>query len=741
MAILQGNFDFQPITTTYVPLPIQQMQETLGVLEKKYHTNKAEIDRFEILAKTDKILEDADPVRRRAIQRMKERTADVINEGNYEDADLIVSEMAKEYLSDPDMILARENYAKRQKDLERIRELKDRGEYVYDFNENFSSFDEETGEQRAYASDYLIYDNKIKDTMEQMFDDMPSLSWNTLTPSDIQGILTNKTFSGISKKRIKDYVNDAFNRYSGTTQYQNHREWLKRTKNMTDEEANEEIKKELLGTGMERAGVRSTLSYEEDPQYSNSGGGSSDFPPFDPLATTVTGADYERTGFKDYADYENNVNAVVETIDNLETELGNMSEDNPNRSNKEQELFNKRIELENLQAYNESVTSSIAQIVETNPESLQTIESLFDKHRKRSARFAESEDKRSKRLSEKVKEGFFPQADTTPRTDWYDKSKEDEYKQDALNLAATHKKEELDRLIEQELVKENPDRELIFKYEAAKDISNAVDVEKLRDETVKAGSISYNTYGGSEGGNKGGVPVPLIQNHNNVLRQNLIGNNTINGTIITDDGRVIQYNDKNVEELYGELTEQMFGKTGLTRVNGKEELIVTDFHKDGKVGVRVTIMGERLGKSNKGEGLVPMTSFTLIPEKRGQKQVIQSMKAIAELQTDNFNKNKLHAVADYSAPVDIYYSRNPAKVNKIPLTNTPLGNQLKHVFGGQEVIAVTTKRDDSSTRYITFENANGEKVTDFELSFEDSTGLMMRLREAEKALELAMRRN
>lgn len=84
---------------------------------------------------------------------------------------------------------------------------------------------------------------------------------------DIEGFLQTGSWSGISSRKVKDYMEHALNRYKATPTYQ--KEVIKlQQEGITDPDLIEKhIENTLLSTGLERVFNRTGINYQRDPFY------------------------------------------------------------------------------------------------------------------------------------------------------------------------------------------------------------------------------------------------------------------------------------------------------------------------------------------------------------------------------------------------------------------------------------------------------------------------------------------
>lgn len=715
MARLQGDLNFKPVKVAYNPLPIQEMQQTLGVLQNRYDTNLQNKSKIEAAIQNEKFLDDANVLKTEVASNFNNTLKSIIDQGNYEDADFLITEATKDYLSNQDVILARENYKRRQEDIARLQELRDKGEVVVDFNNQFQSFDD-AGKQNRYSSDYIIQDKTILPTMEAMFNDMPSLSSETITGNINRDLVLSKTTAtGIGTQRIREYLDEAYNRYRQTKQYSNHLEWLKRTKNIDDNTANEIIRGELLDTGLERAGLSYTTEYiENDPLVAkiNSGDGGGFIDPlqtqYEVQSVVVDIPDYAEVNSK-IENSQSNISKIDSEIEALQqgSIIANAGRIRELQNAKERELITLNNYVQVKQKIDTELYDGITNLTPGILGGLESVGQAVD-----DLLIGElSTDNLTFTLGSKL--------DLIINNSYIGRqnANNDNVKNDIKNKI-------IDQVILKDINTLKAQRENAqtedqrFILDAAIQAHQFADIDAARQEIYEKyrRNINYERIKGSKGGSVKGVELPLTENHEETLKKQ--ARNIANFKIINPKtGEEFVYNDTNIETVLSEFDQVIPGwgnDVTLKRVSGKEEYSFTNYSNNGELGFEMTIFGLK-PDTDENDNPVSMGSLIVVPMGDGQSQYRKTLQKVINLSPDQQNKTKNNAILNYTP---IFQGANLQLIDQgvFSLNGTAIGDIAVN-DGDKYYVKITTNKLGNKSdgtpitqKYMTIIDSNNEMV-------------------------------
>lgn len=268
--------NLQPLTnsryiSTYAGLPLEQIQNTGNVLQQRYYQNLANQNAIELALEQQPYLENdktiQDSLRDDLQKAIKQIAADG---GNYENATQKINSLSRAYLGDKRRLAAEKNYKTIEEEIQRENEMRAKGITPLTRNDrqNFSTVDPETGQLSNYTSDLQAQLNYNK-AQEELFDDLKasvgSLHLKELTGDEkkaLAGYLKTGQWQGISNSRITNYLNHAMNRYKDTPEYAQQKYF-----GLSDQD----IKSQLLSTGLEQVFSQSKEDLIRDLQYVNPG--------------------------------------------------------------------------------------------------------------------------------------------------------------------------------------------------------------------------------------------------------------------------------------------------------------------------------------------------------------------------------------------------------------------------------------------------------------------------------------
>lgn len=101
---LEG-FSTVPFKSTYQGIPLKEIAETAEALNQRYYENKGVMDKLEIYMDTLELLPNSESVRDNMTNYLKTVKDDIIKNGNYENASVVLSEAVKNIYKDKNLAL------------------------------------------------------------------------------------------------------------------------------------------------------------------------------------------------------------------------------------------------------------------------------------------------------------------------------------------------------------------------------------------------------------------------------------------------------------------------------------------------------------------------------------------------------------------------------------------------------------------------------------------------------------
>jgi len=242
----------------YVPQFVGSNFDTLkslgDTLQDRYNKNLDISNALAIQMANDQYLEQDRAIGEKHYNQFSKAIDEIAgSDDSFENSSNIVSQLVKNYGSDRDRIAALDN----KKIYEQYISEKQRlGEKALDFTrpENFKGTVNEDGTYNRFSYDVqerLDYD-KPKEALFNQIEasyNEGELSQDKNNPEFLQSI----TRGGISSQDIKNkYLNPAIQRYRGTNEYRQEKRKLQELDGLTSEQADKEIEKSILATGLEK---------------------------------------------------------------------------------------------------------------------------------------------------------------------------------------------------------------------------------------------------------------------------------------------------------------------------------------------------------------------------------------------------------------------------------------------------------------------------------------------------------
>ena len=98
---------FSSYVSQYAGQPTEEFRAIAEGLVNRYIQNKAIMDELDIMAKNEQLLSEFDPIKQAEIDKLRKVIAEIDKTGAYENADLLVSQAAKEYATNQNLNTAR----------------------------------------------------------------------------------------------------------------------------------------------------------------------------------------------------------------------------------------------------------------------------------------------------------------------------------------------------------------------------------------------------------------------------------------------------------------------------------------------------------------------------------------------------------------------------------------------------------------------------------------------------------
>jgi hypothetical protein len=156
MASVYDNIKFA--NSEYVPQYIgsnyDALKETSDKLDERYRRNKELTDQVQIALANQRIDPLDEPIRAARLKKIQD-DIELISSSpeNFENSTNAVSQMAREFATDPHLIAAKNNFTERQKAQATAQELRAKGYNTFDYNSNWKGTVGEDGKLNHYTAD------------------------------------------------------------------------------------------------------------------------------------------------------------------------------------------------------------------------------------------------------------------------------------------------------------------------------------------------------------------------------------------------------------------------------------------------------------------------------------------------------------------------------------------------------------------------------------------------------------
>lgn len=238
----------------FVPKFIGSERETLkdvaDTLDARYRSNRDLSDRLAIQMANDRYHQADQHIGDELYNKFSGLIDEVASsDANFENSTGIISQAAREYGTNQDRIAALEN-AKRFEQYQAAKaEL---GAEAVDFTPEYKGVRNPDGTINRFRPDLqkkLDYDKQKEQYFNQIEADLTQKGY---TQDEInKEFLRSAITGGISNTKINNYIDKAFTRYRGTAEYAQEKRVLEQ-RGIIGEDADKEIRKSLLATGLER---------------------------------------------------------------------------------------------------------------------------------------------------------------------------------------------------------------------------------------------------------------------------------------------------------------------------------------------------------------------------------------------------------------------------------------------------------------------------------------------------------
>lgn len=263
--VQQHNASYVP---QFVGSTIEEVRQAATKLDEDYWNNVNSAQELAMVASQMDVREVDNPYKQQLMSGIADNIKSISQseDQNFENAGLQISQMARDFVSDPArqaMIQNKQAYDQAMEDLRRF------GPNALNFNPEElqkSTLDEEGNIQyiSPHVEEKLDWDTPKEKLYDQMMADASS---GKLEPADldtIQGFLEQGTWEGITDDKVKGYLNDAIKRYKSTAEYDQEKRWLQ---NQGDPDPDTTIAERILATGREKIFSRYRTSYMADPHF------------------------------------------------------------------------------------------------------------------------------------------------------------------------------------------------------------------------------------------------------------------------------------------------------------------------------------------------------------------------------------------------------------------------------------------------------------------------------------------
>lgn len=262
-----SKLQFQSYVAPYVGNANKEFAETGKALNARFDANIAKYDALDSFANQLMLREGDSVIKDNLIKDIRDVSAKIREEGNWEDAKIPVREVAKRVANDQFIAIAQQNFQKEQAQKEYDNKLRATGATI-DFNQsrfNQSTIDPETGKARIldFSGEEKLRDYHAK--MNQMFEGVQADGYSRESSSPtidtargmIYQIGSGSSARYINKDKIAKIAKDSIPLYLNTD------EGIQRFKTLTTvnslnpnpvdaETAKKIIAEELTNTGMKR---------------------------------------------------------------------------------------------------------------------------------------------------------------------------------------------------------------------------------------------------------------------------------------------------------------------------------------------------------------------------------------------------------------------------------------------------------------------------------------------------------
>ncbi len=258
-----GNSEFVP---NFVGSANNEIVESAKVFQDRFDKNVSDLDQLELLALEDQVLQADQGIKDDVINNLRGEIDSIASSNTgFENAGRQIAALAKGFVGNEQRRAALSNFQAVQDANAQIAEL---GPNALDFNpsEGFSTLDKD-GNIRLFNPQVearLQYDKRKEGLFDKLTADVRE---GRITQSEVDGILKVGTYRGISDSKVKNYVDDAFARYTSTAEFDQELRKLTELEGHSEEDATEIIKDSLLSVGRERVGGGVTTSRISDPSF------------------------------------------------------------------------------------------------------------------------------------------------------------------------------------------------------------------------------------------------------------------------------------------------------------------------------------------------------------------------------------------------------------------------------------------------------------------------------------------
>lgn len=261
---------FAKVGKLFQDIPLEAIERSAEGLNKEYETNLTEFNKLDSTFAAMQVAAGDDPEKQAKIQAMRDKMQAFAESDGFENARGFVGRLTADTLNDKELSAMQMNYKRQLEDEETARKLQAQGFGVIDASllrngENFQtvSVDEEGNRKiNDYQSSIVKQADYVK-AMEGLYDNIPQGGGTRYVPMP-DGSMKEITFTGIKEDDIRTYTEHAMGTYKGTEEYANQK-LLLQTQGIEGEAADQIIKQQMLGVGMERVGGREQsrlLGYE-----------------------------------------------------------------------------------------------------------------------------------------------------------------------------------------------------------------------------------------------------------------------------------------------------------------------------------------------------------------------------------------------------------------------------------------------------------------------------------------------